>query len=261
LIRQREANGTVDHVLEFFLVDANGRALLQYMGEKAEPEQMANDLERLAAGESVTRWRWRKGSGYTLACARMKSSRVPIGSLIVLTCACAAVIFLARPHARGVTGSALTIRAVAHQWWWEFDYPSLGIRTSDVLYVPSATNVRLELASADVIHSFWIAGMKESVNILPGKTRPLNLVVKSPGELYGNCDSGCGCGTVCMRFRVLASNPGDFRQWATRERLSRSELKPPKKGDAPACALNHGHEGRAGHNIHASRLQRLLDGG
>ncbi len=54
LIRQREADGSVDHVLEFFLVDANGRAVLQYMGEKAEPEQVANDVERAAAGHSVT---------------------------------------------------------------------------------------------------------------------------------------------------------------------------------------------------------------
>jgi cytochrome c oxidase subunit 2 len=101
---------------------------------------------------------------------------------------------------------------VAHQWWWEFDYPSVGVKTSDVLRVPSATNVRLELASADVLHSFWILGMKDAVELVPGKTRPLDLVVKSPGEIYGNCDSRCGCATVCMRFRVLASSPGSFDQ-------------------------------------------------
>jgi protein SCO1/2 len=54
LFRQREADGSVDHVLEFFLVDANGRAVLQYMGEKAEPERVASDMERAAAGESLT---------------------------------------------------------------------------------------------------------------------------------------------------------------------------------------------------------------
>ena len=190
----------------------------------------------------------------------MKASRVSMASLIVLACVCAAGIFVARMYARSASGSTLIVKAVAHQWWWEFDYPSLGIKTSNVLYVPSATNVRLELAPADVIHSFWIAGMKESVDIPPGKTRPLDLVVKSPGELDGNCDSGCGCGTVCMRFRVLASNPGDFKQWATRERLSRSAFKPPRKVDAAACALNAGYERRVGHNFHKSRLQRLLDG-
>jgi protein SCO1 len=53
LIRQREADGTVDHVLEFFLVDSNGHALLQYMGEKAEPDRVASDVERAAAHEPV----------------------------------------------------------------------------------------------------------------------------------------------------------------------------------------------------------------
>jgi protein SCO1 len=54
LIRQREANGTVDHVVEFFLVGADGRAMLQYMGEKADPKQVASDMEQAAAGRSVT---------------------------------------------------------------------------------------------------------------------------------------------------------------------------------------------------------------
>jgi len=190
----------------------------------------------------------------------MKSSRASIASLMTLTCVSAAAIFLVRTYTRGVTEPALTIRAVAHQWWWEFDYPALGIKTSNVLYLPTATNIRLDLASADVIHSFWIAGMKESVDIPPGKTRPLDLVVKSAGELYGNCDSGCGCGTVCMRFRVLASTPGKFEQWAAREHLLRAEFKPPPKVDAPACALNTGYERRVGHNFHKNHLQRLLDG-
>ena len=190
----------------------------------------------------------------------MKSSRASIASLMVLVCVSAAAIVVPRIYARSASGSTLIVKAVAHQWWWEFDYPSLGIKTSDVLYVPSATNVRLELASADVIHSFWIAGMKESVDIFPGKMRPLDLIVKSSGELYGNCDSGCGCGTVCMRFRVRASSPGKFQQWAAREHLLRAEFKPPPKVDAPACALNTGRERRVGHNFHKSRLQRLLDG-
>jgi protein SCO1 len=53
VIRKREADGTVDHVLEFFLVDANGRALLQYIGQKAEPDRVASDVERAAAREPV----------------------------------------------------------------------------------------------------------------------------------------------------------------------------------------------------------------
>jgi cytochrome oxidase Cu insertion factor (SCO1/SenC/PrrC family) len=40
LIRHRQAERTVDHVLEFFLVGADGRALLEYLGEKADPERL-----------------------------------------------------------------------------------------------------------------------------------------------------------------------------------------------------------------------------
>jgi hypothetical protein len=110
-----------------------------------------------------------------------------------------------------------------------------------------------------VIHSFWIVGMKDPVNILPVRC-PLNLVVKSPGELYGNCESSCGCGTVCIPFRVLASGPGNFDQWSARERLLPSEFKPPHIRVVPACALNTGQDGHVRHESSSSQLQRLLDG-
>jgi len=54
LIRQREADGTVDHVPEFFLVDRNGRALLQYVGERADPKRVVSDLRQAAAGKTLT---------------------------------------------------------------------------------------------------------------------------------------------------------------------------------------------------------------
>src|SRR5271154_1550241 len=191
----------------------------------------------------------------------MKSSLRRFAEVLLgLACICAAVVLFARIGGVRANQPDLTIKAVAHQWWWEFDYPSLGIKTSDVLYLPSATNIRLELASADVIHSFWIMGMKDAVDIIPGRTRPLDLVVKSPGELHGNCDSGCGCGTVCMRFRLLASSPGNFDQWAARERSPPSEFKPPHTRVVPDCALRTGHDGHIAGDSPANRLQRLLDG-
>ena len=54
LIRQREADGTVDHVPVFFLVNGSGRALLQYVGEKADPELVVRDIRRAADGKAVT---------------------------------------------------------------------------------------------------------------------------------------------------------------------------------------------------------------
>ena len=45
LRRQREADGTVDHVLEFFLVGADGRQLYQYAASHTEPDTIARDVE------------------------------------------------------------------------------------------------------------------------------------------------------------------------------------------------------------------------
>jgi len=154
----------------------------------------------------------------------------------------------------------LRIKAVAHQWWWEFDYPSLGVRTSDVLYLPSSQNIRMELSSNDVIHSFWILGMKDSIEIPPGKIRSVDLTLTSPGELYGNCDSGCGCGKSCMRFRVLAESPAQFKQWAAREYAHPALFKPPRPAAAPACATDPARDHRGGISP-STPLQHLLDKG
>ncbi|MGO9603627.1 MAG: hypothetical protein ACLQAT_09565 [Candidatus Binataceae bacterium] len=132
----------------------------------------------------------------------------------------------------------LPVKVIAHEWWWEFDYPTLGIKTTDALHLPSDRSIQLELQSADVIHSFWIAGMDKAIDLPPSKTQHLDLEVKSPGELHGNCDAGCGCGTVCMRFRVVASTPKDFNLWAANKLSHPEPMTVARNTVAPACALD-----------------------
>lgn len=54
LIRQREADGSVDHVLEMFLVAPDGRALLQYLGDKISVDRVVADLNAAATRKAVT---------------------------------------------------------------------------------------------------------------------------------------------------------------------------------------------------------------
>ena len=54
LIRQHEADGTVDHVALMFLVAPNGHALLQYWGDKISPARAVADIDAAAAGKAVT---------------------------------------------------------------------------------------------------------------------------------------------------------------------------------------------------------------
>jgi cytochrome c oxidase subunit II len=129
----------------------------------------------------------------------------------------------------------LVVRAIAHEWWWEFDYPTLGISDANELYIPTGTNIRLQLVSADVIHSLWIPGLNKAIPIIPGTANSLNFLVKSPGHFYGNCDAGCGCNSVCMRFPVIAESVVDFARWMTLRRSG--AFHPLHATGAPACAL------------------------
>ncbi len=54
LIRERHSDGSVDHVLEMFLVAPDGRALLQYLGDKISVQRAVADLNAAAAGKAVT---------------------------------------------------------------------------------------------------------------------------------------------------------------------------------------------------------------
>jgi heme/copper-type cytochrome/quinol oxidase subunit 2 len=132
----------------------------------------------------------------------------------------------------------LQVKVIGHAWWWEFDYPTLGIKSTEALHLPSNEKVRIELRSADVVHSFWIDGMGKPIDLPPGRSQQLDLIVKSPGELHGSCDAGCGCGSICMRFRVVASAPRDFDSWAARQKAAPSWLTMARDATPPACALD-----------------------
>ena len=53
LRRQREDDGSVDHVLEFFLVGPDGKQLYQYVGSRADPTTIARDVELAARNGSL----------------------------------------------------------------------------------------------------------------------------------------------------------------------------------------------------------------
>jgi cytochrome c oxidase subunit 2 len=50
--------------------------------------------------------------------------------------------------------NGLVIIAVAHEWWWDFQYPGLGIAHDSEPHLPVGIPVHLTLTSADVLHAF-----------------------------------------------------------------------------------------------------------
>ena len=63
---------------------------------------------------------------------------------------------------------ALEINVIGKQWMWKVQHPE-GNREINELHVPAGRNVRLTMASQDVIHSFFIPAFRTKQDVVPGR--------------------------------------------------------------------------------------------
>ena len=110
--------------------------------------------------------------------------------------------------------TAMTVRLVAKQWWWEVHYPELGITTANEIHIPVGQPVRVELRSDNVIHSFWVPRLGGKMDMIPG-VEFTNYVLRADkaGEYRGQCAEYCGLQHALMAFYVVAMPQGKFDQW------------------------------------------------
>jgi cytochrome c oxidase subunit 2 len=108
---------------------------------------------------------------------------------------------------------ALRVQVIGHQWWWEFRYPDLGIVTANELHVPTGVPVRLELLSADVIHSFWVPRFGWKKDAIPTRSNSLSVQVNEAGTYDGACTEYCGTQHAWMRITVVAQPQAELDAW------------------------------------------------
>lgn len=120
---------------------------------------------------------------------------------------------------------AATIRIIGHRWWWEVNYvdprdPTKTIVTANEIHVPVGQPVRLELTSADVIHSFWVPKLAGKTDVIPGTTNLAWLQADSAGVYRGHCTEYCGLQHTNMDPIVIAESPQEFAAWEQGQRAS-----------------------------------------
>lgn len=129
--------------------------------------------------------------------------------------------------------TGLTIQVVGHQWWWEVRYPEQDIVTANELFIPAGEPVRLELSSADVVHSFWVPRLHGKMDLLPGKKTYFWLEAREPGTFRGQCAEFCGLQHANMAFTVTALPPREFAAWVARRQvpLVEPDAEPLRRGE------------------------------
>ena len=98
------------------------------------------------------------------------------------------------PHRPGTSTrlrepDALTVKVTGHQWWWEVRYddptPSNIVTTANEIHIPVGRPVRFELASTDVIHSFWVPNLHGKTDLIPGHPTRTFIRADRPGDVLG----------------------------------------------------------------------------
>jgi cytochrome c oxidase subunit 2 len=111
------------------------------------------------------------------------------------------------------TKDAVHVKVTAHQFWWQFDYPGLGIATAQDLVIPAGKKIALEVTSTDVIHSFWVPSLAGKMDANVGITNVFYFEADDADTFLGKCAELCGASHALMDFRVVSKSDADFAAW------------------------------------------------
>jgi cytochrome c oxidase subunit 2 len=90
---------------------------------------------------------------------------------------------------------------------------------ASIMVLPVGRPVDLRLRSQDVIHGFFIPGMRLKQDAIPGMMGHLQFTPTVPGDYVILCSQVCGLGHARMQARLRVLSPSDYDSWiAAREK-------------------------------------------
>ncbi|MGY1691749.1 aa3-type cytochrome oxidase subunit II [Geodermatophilus sp. SYSU D01105] len=120
----------------------------------------------------------------------------------------------------------VTVAVNAFKWNWQFVYPETTGQDGEpvntvgnseeipILVLPTDQTVRFEVASADVIHSFWVPEFLFKLDVIPGnengRDNVFEVTIREEGAFVGRCAELCGTYHAYMNFEVRAVSPEDY---------------------------------------------------
>jgi cytochrome c oxidase subunit 2 len=140
-------------------------------------------------------------------------------------------------------GAPLLLSVRGEQWWWRVTYVTddgRRVESANEIRIPVGRPVRIELTTADVIHSLWIPKLAGKLDMIPGRTTVLNLTADVAGVSRGQCAEYCGGAHALMAFYVVALPADEFEAWLGREAGVASPDSSPESTAGQMLFLSHG---------------------
>jgi len=123
-------------------------------------------------------------------------------------------------HLSTVPENAMEVDVTGRMWSWSFEYENG--KTSDRLYVPVNTPVKVDIHSTDVLHSFYIPAFRVKKDAVPGMTTYVWFTAPDIGSYDIFCAEYCGVGHSSMITTVEVLTRDEFREWYEKEPAAES---------------------------------------
>jgi cytochrome c oxidase subunit 2 len=134
-----------------------------------------------------------------------------VPALLVTAIAVYSAVVLAQNSNAGT--NPYDVKVFAQQFAWRFEYPEEGNLRSGELVLPLDRKVKLDMETADVLHSFWVPQMGQKQDLVPGVPQELVITPNRAGTFPLICTELCGLGHATMRATVRVLEEGEFEQW------------------------------------------------
>ncbi|MBX9634048.1 MAG: cytochrome c oxidase subunit II [Magnetospirillum sp.] len=133
-----------------------------------------------------------------------------------------------------VQNADMTLKVVAHQWYWSYEYPEKGLKfdalmvqdtdlkpgqkrlltTDTEVVLPVGVPIRIQITADDVIHSWAMPAFGIKTDAVPGRLNETWVNITTAGTYYGQCSELCGVNHGFMPIMVRAVPPEQFQAWA-----------------------------------------------
>nr|YP_009680586.1 cytochrome c oxidase subunit II [Chamberlainia hainesiana]QDH07360.1 cytochrome c oxidase subunit 2 [Chamberlainia hainesiana] len=134
-----------------------------------------------------------------------------------------------------VGSPAVSMKAIGHQWYWEYEYSDGGsavgfdsylagdigsidggyrlLEVDSRCVLPYGVDSRVLVGSSDVVHAWAIPAVGVKVDAVPGRINQLGVHLASSGVMYGQCSEICGVNHSFMPIVVEGVSPEVFCFW------------------------------------------------
>lgn len=176
--------------------------------------------------------------------SRLEAAWIIVPLIIAMVMFCwGAVIYVDYRHTPSDT---LDIYVVGKQWMWKIQQPN-GLKEINELHVPVGRNIRLTLASEDVIHDFFVPAFRVKMDVIPGNNHYNSMWFRptKAGRYHFFCSQYCGTNHALMGGWVIVMEPTEYAAWLSGS--GAGEANPLNAGQKlftdKACATCHVADG------------------